>query len=124
MNNQKGKHFRQLAIAALFAVSAILPSVSVPANYGADTTVVTQAATKSFSIKDVPKYTGNPTVKVNGNKPYFTEREKKNTKAFESYHKLDQLGRCGVAYANVCSELMPTEEHGAIDPSSRPAGIP
>lgn len=121
MHNQKGKCFRQLAIAVLFVVSVILPSVSVPANYGADTTVITRAAAKSFSIKDVPKYAGNPTVRVNGNKPYFTEREKKNTKAFESYHKLDKLGRCGVAYANVCPELMPTEERGAIG-SIKPTG--
>lgn len=121
MHNQKGKCFRRLAIAVLFAVSVILPSVSVPANYGADTTVITQAAAKSFSIKDVPKYAGKPTVRVNGNKPYFTEREKKNTKAFESYHKLDKLGRCGVAYANVCPELMPTEERGAIG-SIKPTG--
>lgn len=114
MHNQKGKRFRQLAIAVLFAVSVILPPVSMPENYGMDTAVVTRAAAKSFSVKDVPKYAGKPTVRVNGNNPYFTEREKKNTKAFESYHKLDKLGRCGVAYANVCRELMPTEERGAI----------
>ena len=121
MNNHKRKHLKQLAIAVFLAASMILSPVSMPINVGMNTAVVTQAAAKSFSIKDVPKYDGKATVKVNGNKPYFTEREKKNTKAFESYQKLDKLGRCGVAYANVCPELMPTEERGEIG-SIKPSG--
>ncbi len=53
-------------------------------------------------------------IEWNNNVPFFTEREKSNTKAFESYSKLDSLGRCGVAYANICQELMPTEKRGSI----------
>ena len=121
MNHNKGKYLKQLAIAVFLAASMILSPVSVPTNDGMDTAVITRAAAKSFSIKDVPKYDGKATVKVNGNKPYFTEREKKNTKAFENYQKLDKLGRCGVAYANVCPELMPTEERGEIG-SIKPSG--
>ena len=121
MNHQKGKHLKQLAIAAFLAASMIFMPMSMPAEYRIDTAVITRAAAKSLSIKDIPKYDGKVTVKVNGNKPYFTEREKKNTKAFESYQKLDKLGRCGVAYANVCPELMPTEERGEIG-SIKPSG--
>ena len=33
---------------------------------------------------------------------------------FETYSDLDSLGRCGVAYANICVELMPTEEREPI----------
>lgn len=84
-------------------------------------TITVQAATRTFSIKDVPKYDGEPSVQINKSKPYFTAREKSNTKAFESYHKLDKLGRCGVAYANICPEIMPTEERGAIG-SVKPSG--
>jgi len=36
------------------------------------------------------------------------------SKAFEKYSELDDLGRCGTAYANVCRETMPTEERGNI----------
>lgn len=50
-------------------------------------------------------------MEVNGNVPYFTE-EDLTTDAFEEYSPLDALGRCGVAFANVCPELMPTEERG------------
>lgn len=36
------------------------------------------------------------------------------TTAFENYSDLDSLGRCGVAYANICKDIMPTEERGKI----------
>lgn len=51
---------------------------------------------------------------INNNIPYFTEEEKQRTDAFEFYSELDILGRCSVAYANICKELMPTEERGEI----------
>ncbi len=50
---------------------------------------------------------------VNGNEPYFAEGDL-TTKAFEEYSPLDSLGRCGVAYACIGQELMPTEERGSI----------
>ena len=55
----------------------------------------------------------SPYVERNGNRPYFTEADH-TTEAFETYSELDNLGRCGVAYANICKELMPTEERGEI----------
>ena len=44
----------------------------------------------------------------------FDDDEKKSTEPFEIYSPLDDLGRCGVAYANICKQLMPTEERGDI----------
>ena len=32
-----------------------------------------------------------------------------NKKPFETYSELDSLGRCGVAYANICKEIMPED---------------
>ena len=70
----------------------------------------------------IPEYDGNtPYIEMNGNKPYFTDDEKKNLDSFEEYSELDALGRCGVAYANVCPEIMPTGERGDIG-SIRPTG--
>lgn len=112
------RRFATFAMAFLVSCSAIFCSACMEP---AENVVETQAATKEFSIKDVPKYSGDASVTINHNKPYFTAREKKNTKTFESYHKLDKLGRCGVAYANVCPETMPTEERGAIG-SVKPSG--
>ncbi len=73
------------------------------------------SATQSLdNLKDHAAYNGEPYVELNDNVPNFTTREKNNTKAFENYHRLDALGRCDTAYANICKELMPTEKRGAI----------
>ena len=59
------------------------------------------------------EYRGSPFIEVNGNVPYFREKEY-TTESFETYGELDSLGRCGVAYANIGKDLMPTEERGEI----------
>ena len=69
---------------------------------------------------NVPEYSGQAYAVINNNVPYF-EDEDIQTKSFESYSDLDSLGRCGVAYANVSRELMPTEERGKIG-SVKPSG--
>lgn len=53
-------------------------------------------------------------VEINDSVPFFTDIEKISTEPFELYSELDNLGRCGPAYANICTELMPTEERGSI----------
>jgi DNA-entry nuclease len=53
--------------------------------------------------------------------PFFTEGEKAHIDSFESYSELDALGRCGVAFANISKEIMPTEERGEIG-SVKPSG--
>ena len=60
-------------------------------------------------------------IKVNGNVPRFSDEEKKTAAAFENYSDLDALGRCGVAFACVGKETMPTEERGPIG-SIKPSG--
>lgn len=50
---------------------------------------------------------------LNNNIPGFSENEITTT-AFEEYSELDDLGRCGVAFACIGEEIMPTEERGAI----------
>lgn len=61
----------------------------------------------------VPDYSGEPFSVVNGGEPFFSE-ELYTTDSFESYAPLDALGRCGVAFACVGQDLMPTEERGSI----------
>ena len=87
------------------------PSSSAPAE---------GAETAAFAPDSLPAYAGEAWVAVNGNQPYFTEEERQNTEAFENYSELDELGRCGVAWANVCPELMPTEDRediGSVEPT-------
>lgn len=66
-----------------------------------------------ISADTVPAYSGSAYVEVNGNTPYFNSGDYVTT-AFERYSNLDSLGRCGVAYANICKEIMPTEKRGEI----------
>ena len=67
----------------------------------------------SFSLENIPDYSGTLAVIVNNNKTYFTKKQM-TAKPVEEYSELDSLGRCGTAYASICKELMPTEERGAI----------
>ena len=75
--------------------------------------VVHTDTASAFNAADVPAYSGEPYTAVNNNEPYFTS-DNLTTEAFENYSELDALGRCGVAYANVCLETMPTEKRGSI----------
>lgn len=77
------------------------------------TDVPTGEGTSAFSLREIPAYSGTPYTEVNANQPYFTEEEL-TTQSFETYSELDSLGRCGVAYANVGQDLMPTEPRGEI----------
>lgn len=70
------------------------------------------------NIKDVPKYRGIPYVEINDNKPSFSDKDKDRV---EEYSKLDKLGRCGPAFANVGKELMPTSPRESIR-DVRPSG--
>lgn len=67
----------------------------------------------AISLEDVPAYSGEPYVELDGNVPSFTDEEL-TTDSFESYSPLDALSRCGTAYACVGTDLMPTEDRGAI----------
>ena len=69
--------------------------------------------TYAYSIENIPEYTDKEYIIINNNEPYFTEDDY-TLKSFEKYSDLDLLGRCGVAYANVGIDTMPTIERGSI----------
>ena len=66
-----------------------------------------------ISLDDIPEYTRHAYVEINGGKPFFTDNEITD-EAFERYSALDPLGRCGVAFACIGIEIMPTEERDDI----------
>lgn len=68
-----------------------------------------------IDLTAIPAYTSSPYVELNNNIPYFTE-EDYTTEPFEKYSDWDKLGRSGIAYANICKEIMPKEgeERGEI----------
>lgn len=74
----------------------------------------------SYAITEIPLYTNEPYVIINNNIPNFSEDEK-TIESFEFYSELDFLGRCGVAYANISIDTMPTKERESIG-SIKPSG--
>ena len=64
-------------------------------------------------LDDIPPFSGEPYVAVNGNEPSFLPGEM-TTSSYEVYSPLDGLGRCGAASACVGVDLMPTEERESI----------
>ncbi len=76
-------------------------------------------ATK-INLSDIPTFSNSPYIEINNNQPYFTD-EDYTTEAFEKYSRLDSLGRCGIAYACIGTDIMPTKERGYIG-SVKPTG--
>lgn len=68
---------------------------------------------ESNSLSKIPEYSGTPYVVLNDNESEFTDKNL-TTESFELYSELDELGRCGQAYANISRELMPIEKRGSI----------
>ena len=84
-----------------------------------DKPATTTGSSGGIRLEGIPEYSGKTYVKLNDNKPTFN-KEDMNKEAFESYSDLDALGRCGVAYAKLGKELMPTsarEDISMIKPS-------
>ena len=68
---------------------------------------------ESLSLESVPAYAGTPYVVLAGNQPDFSEEELLQL-GEEVYSPMDQLGRCGPAFAVIGPETMPVEERGPI----------
>jgi len=68
---------------------------------------------QTAEVLAVPEYSGEPYVVLSDNQPNFPE-EDKTPESFEDYSELDELNRCGPAYACVGRETMPTEKRGNI----------
>lgn len=74
----------------------------------------------SFDYSTVPAYSGDAYAAVHDNIPYFTEADL-TAISFEDYGELDALNRCGMVWASIGPDLMPTEERGPIG-SVKPTG--
>ena len=91
------------------------PTVSDNSGIGESTSSVGAYGT----LADIPAFSGNPYVALNGNTPKFTAEEKTDV-FFERYAPLDSFGRCGECFASVGEEGMPAddrEEIGSVTPS-------
>ena len=94
---------------------------TTPEKQTADSAKAKTAAKKKQTAAKVPAFSGKPYVVLDDNQPRFSAKDKKRRSAYETYAPLDSLGRCGVAFACVCKETMPTEKRGEIG-QVRPSG--
>lgn len=110
-NRHRGKWYITTLILALIVGSGLITYNISDNNSGSDYNEVPESC---ISLEDIHDYQGTPYIEINNDEPFFTQEEKSNSEAFENYSELDEFGRCGAAYANVCRELMPTEPRGEI----------
>lgn len=105
--NRSKMSLKRLFILILFVIvigiSGYLPNTLSSSNTVSSTNVI------KTSLSDIPEYQGEPYVIINNNIPTFNEQDY-NSEAFETYSDLDNLGRCGVAYAKIGKEIMPSED--------------
>ena len=120
MNKRRNQKYLQGICGVLLC--ALLAIVGKGTSFEFLPTLSNEVETKvaeSFQLEEIPAFSDVPYVMLNNNVPLFQETDY-TTVAFEKYSDLDKLGRCGVAYANIGKEIMPTEKRegiGGIKPS-------
>ncbi len=67
--------------------------------------------TGKIVLSDIPPFSDKPYVVLNNNQPYFDSSDY-TTDSFEYYSSLDNQGRCGIVYACIGKDIMPTGERG------------
>ena len=111
MGRRKTKEIKKQLIGLIF----ILVLIGISSIFGID--ILNNKENESFSnetietnidISEIPEYQEKIYREINNNKPYFTE-EDYTKESFEKYSDLDDLGRCGVAFANISKSIMPKE---------------
>ena len=108
---------------ALLAISCFCTGyIYIAPNVGDEIVTETLATDVQNWFDSIPDYRGTPYIEVNSDIPFFTSADKQRTDAFEIYSDLDELGRCNVAYANICEEIMPTEQREESISSVTPSG--
>ena len=79
------------------------------------------AGITNADLSNIPEYSDEIVINLNNNIPYFTD-EDITKEEFEIYSNHDELGRCGVAFANICKNVMPPEGTKRGDISYKPSG--
>lgn len=111
----KMNRVQKIFLSLILAMSICFYGCSEPI-FNDDTLIAEKDVTgekDGITLDTLPEFSDTPYVELNENQPEFEEQEY-TTEPFEEYSDLDEFGRCGVAYANICKEIMPTEKRGEI----------
>lgn len=116
-----------LMMGVLFCLSGLISCSSTASSAGnvgqainIIESVLNSTKENNISTDNIPTYSGNDYLIINNNVPNFATADLTTT-SFEEYSPLDDLGRCGVAYANIGTDIMPTEGRESIS-SVKPSG--
>ena len=102
---------KYLTLAATLVVSLLLLSgCAIPFIQNPVSNTVNES---TVDLDSIPEFTDDSYVVLDNNVPSFPEEDFKE-ESFEEYSELDELGRCGSAYACIGQDLMPTEDRGSI----------
>ena len=109
------KRIKRSVVALLVGFAVFLAGCSIPVPIEENGQVETKLQKQNtiVTVENIPEFSGDAYIELYNNKPNFTG-EDCTTEPFEKYSELDEYGRCGVAYANICKEIMPTEKRGTI----------
>ena len=120
-NNKQTNLYKKNFILLAITIFCILLVIF---NYNTDNETPNNVITNtnsSISLNNIPPYSGNAYVVLNNNIPEFKESDF-TTEPFEDYSNLDEYERCGVAFANICKEIMPKENEKRGKISYKPTG--
>ena len=101
-----------LLVLITFAVVKLKPYIMASSENNVVEEPSVNYATK-LDLSLIPAYTDKAYVKLNNNIPDFDD-SMMTTESSEKYSEFDSLGRCGVAFANIGKDLMPTKERESI----------
>ncbi len=118
MRKMKANLLILLSVIGIVFAGGKLGDFSPLKNVSNVTTYAEIDAESAVDIKSVPKYSGTPYVVINGGNPSFSEKDRERV---EEYSELDKYGRCGIAFANVSKDIMPTSARESIG-EVRPSG--
>lgn len=100
------------------SLSALIYYSHILSDYLADDPEDTEINLKG---KTIAAYCGQAYIDINGGRPSFTSMQRKYIQSMATYSPLDSYGRCGVAYAVLGIDIMPSSGSrqyiGAIKPS-------
>ena len=104
--NKNIKHILTLILLAIIIIIGIFTNNNYNEN---NTNNTNNTQTITYTLENIPEYSSNPYININNDKPNFNESDF-TTESFEIYSDLDDLGRCGVAFANLSKETMPKDD--------------
>lgn len=111
----KNKRIIAMLVMLALAFSVVLSGCNSQGS-DTDTTLGTEGNSSAVSVGDIdkiPEFSGEAYIVLNDNVPDLSVDDADKV-YFETYSPLDELGRCGVTFACLGPETMPTEERGEI----------